>query len=302
MNRNVYKKLQMNKFPSKIVILGVGLIGGSIALGLKSHFGTKITILGSCDDSRRTQKAVREGIIDAAINHTDDLPKDTDLIIIATPVRTTVNIIKKLGQNCRLNCLIIDMGSTKKVISETAQNFLAGGASFIGTHPMAGSEMSGFENASVNLFRNKPWIICSPKKVSKSNLQVVKTLISILGANPIRMTAVTHDRLTIRASHIFLTASSLLVNAIAKEKNWPEIAKIASTGFRDTTRLASDNPGMKTDIVMTNRTNFLEVLSKLKDEITSFTQLIRESDDKAILKYFEDAKRVRDDWISTYFN
>lgn len=292
----------MKEFPEKIAIIGVGLIGGSIALGLKSHFGTKITILGSCDDPSRAQKAVREGIIDIAINNIANLPKDTDLIIIATPIRSTLEIIKRLGSNCPPNCLIIDIGSTKKVILATAQKFLAGEASFIGTHPMAGSEMSGFENASVNLFRNKPWIICPTQKVSNSNLQVVKALISILGANPVIMTAETHDRLTIGASHIFLAISSLLVNAIVKEKDWPEIAQIASTGFRDTTRLASDNPGMKTDIVMTNRTNLLVALGKLKDEITDFTQLIRESDDKAILKYFEDSKRVRDDWISTYFN
>lgn len=293
----------MKKFPTKVAILGVGLIGGSIAMGLKKHFGSKITILGTCSSLKKAQIAQKRGVIDIAIDTNSQLPEDIQLVIIATPIQTILKILKLHSSNLSQNTLIIDVGSTKKTLIEKAQNMLPNKLSFIGTHPMAGSEMSGFENASVNLFRNKPWIVCNDQlSINKSKFAILKTLIEILGAKMILMDAKVHDELTAWASHIFLVTSSILVKKVTMQRKWGEIAKIASTGFRDTTRLASDNPKMKTDIVLTNKINILKVLRNLKDEITDFSRLLEQNKQKAILEYFELTKKVRDGWLANYFS
>ncbi len=291
----------MKQFPDKIAILGVGLIGGSIALGLKRHFGAKITILGMCSSLKRAQTAQKEGIIDKAIAGCEDIPQNTKLIIISTPIKTILEKLHLLAKLHLRNCLIIDTGSTKEVISQSAKRESLS-SSFIGTHPMAGSEMSGFENSSVNLFRNKPWIICPFGTVNKNNLEIVNKLIFILGAKPFLLDAKTHDFVVTWGSHIFLLMTSILVNTIKKQKNWQTIAKAASTGFRDTTRLASDNPKMKTDIVLTNKEHLIGALVNTRSEIDHFIKLLQGSNADNIFTYFREAKLIRDNWLSNYFN
>lgn len=297
----------MKKFPSKIAILGVGLIGGSIAMGLKKHFGADVTILGSCKSVKRAQIAKQLGLIDEVINLRSRplglLLMKVNIVILATPVRETVKLIKLLSREKFRNCLIIDTGSTKKLVLDTAKQFLKSQISFIGTHPMAGSEMSGFENALVNLFRNKPWIVCSDQlPTDNKQLAIVAQIIEILGAKIVLMDAKKHDELISWASHLALITASILVNAVAGHKNWQQIAEIASTGFRDTTRLASDNPQMKTDIVVTNKSQLLESIGKFKNELDIFSNLVRQSGEESIFKYFQDSKNIRDKWVTNYFN
>lgn len=292
----------MKQFPNRIAILGVGLIGGSIALGLKKHFGPKITIFGSCASIKRAQIAKEMGIIDIAIGAKSQLPKDIRLVIVATPIRTILKILKSHAVSIPKNTLLIDVGSTKKTIIEEAQNLLPRKLSFIGTHPMAGSEMSGFENASVNLFRNKPWIICKAKATKHADLSIVEQLISILGAKPVLMNPDNHDELTTWASHIFLVTTSMLVKNVSRQKKWREIAEIASTGFRDSTRLASDNPVMKRDLVFTNKKNIVKALKNFKNEIDIFLQLLDKNKKAGVREYFENAKNIRDGWIANYFS
>lgn len=294
----------MNNVLKKVAILGVGLIGGSIALGLKRHFGSKITILGSCNSIERAKEAKRLGIIDEIIDlHAQPLGlRSVNLIVLAAPVGEIIKLLNMLSRINLGKCLIIDVGSTKEYIINAANQLLDTNISFIGTHPMAGSEMSGFENASVNLFRNKPWLVCPSQNTVKGSIPVVTEIISALGAKPIMMDAVSHDVNSSWASHLSLITSSILVNLCAKQKNWDEIAQIASTGFRDSTRLASDNPNMKTDIVQTNRQNLIKCLKALNTEISSFLELLNKNNRQDILEYFQHAKVKRDEWIQNYFS
>jgi len=288
----------VNEFPKKIAIIGVGLIGGSIALGLKQHLGAKITILGSCNNIERTKKAKESGIIDEVIDlHAQPQGlRSVTLIIIATPVGETIKLLELISKIKIKNCLIVDVGSTKEFVINTANQFLGPNISFIGTHPMAGSELSGFENADPNLFRNKPWIVCS------NNHPIISELIDILGAKKILMDAKKHDELTSWASHLNLVSSSILINAIGKQKNWPEVAKIASTGFRDTTRLASSNVEMKKDIIFTNKKNIIGSLIKFQKEIEVFVKLLQNNDTFKISNYLSTAKTIRDNWIENNFS
>lgn len=288
----------MNEFPKKVAILGLGLIGGSIAMGLKKHFRSKINILGSCSKLERTKKAKESGIIDEVIDlHAQPLGlRVVTLIILATPVGETIKLLKLFSKIKFKNCLIIDVGSTKEFVINAANQFIGPNTLFIGTHPMAGSELSGFENADPNLFRNKPWIICA------KNHPVVSELIDILGAKKILMDAKKHDEFSTWASHLNLVTSSILINTIGSQKNWPEIAKIASTGFRDTTRLASSNVEMKRDIILTNKENVTKSLSSFQKEIGNFISILNSNNTDQLTNYLSNAKTIRDNWLNDYFS
>lgn len=288
----------MKEISEKIAIIGVGLIGGSIALGLKQHYKSKITIYGACRDPKRAENAIKQGIIDRAIYDVKKIPTDMDLIILAVPVKTEVEILKALAKISFKNCLILDVGSTKKFILQQVQRILPGEISFIGTHPMAGKELSGFENSSPSLFVKKPWIVCPSLSVKTEDINIIKKLITALGAKIFMMDAETHDELTSWISHLQLSLSSILVNTIAREKKWEIMGKIASGGFRDSTRSASNNSEMKTDIILTNKANIITSLNKVNREINKFSKMIERSNDKEILKYFSTAKEIRNHWLS----
>lgn len=289
----------MNNLPQKIAIIGVGLIGGSIACGLKKRLGTKITILGACNSLKRAKLAKSYELIDVVINDIQDITTDTQLIILAVPVQTSIEILAKLAKK-KQKLLIMDIGSTKEKICEFAVNNLPENINFIGTHPMAGKETSGFEEADPNLFVGKPWIICPPKNTPLQSIAIVENLIELLRAKPVIMQDKNHDRLAAWASHLFLTISSILIAATHKQPQWQKLERIASTGFRDTTRLASQDPKMKTDIILTNRKNILMTLGKLKKEIDDFSELLLRNNNKEIFAYFDQTKKIRDRWLKTY--
>ncbi|MBI3379208.1 prephenate dehydrogenase [Candidatus Gottesmanbacteria bacterium] len=288
----------MRNFPKKIVIIGVGLIGASLALGLKKYFGAKISILGSCSTPKKTKSALEDHIIDSGIFNIKNIPKDVKLIILATPVKTSVEILKIIGKSALRNCLIMDVGSTKQFIINAANKLQTPGISFIGTHPMAGKEASGFKHADANLFRNKPWIVCNEVTTSTKDLNIVKNILTILGARLFLMDAQKHDELTSYISHVQLVLSSILINLVSGQKNWKKMRSIASNSFRYATRGASHNPLVKTDIVLTNKTNIIKALENIKKEIDKFCQMLSQSDEKQLLSYFHNAKLIRDEWLN----
>lgn len=286
-------------FPENITIIGVGLIGGSIALGLKLHLASKIKILGLCNDSKRAKQAKERGVIDKVILNLSDIPKNTDLVIIATPVSDIIKILPLLARSVSKKSLIMDVGSTKEQIMNLAESF--SNLVFVGTHPMAGTDLSGFENADPFLFHNKPWIICQSNNNDKDTVKIVEWLIGILGAKKVIMNAARHDQITAFSSHLMLVLSSVIVSANIKQTNWNLIAKAASSGFRDTTRLASHNPKVKTDIILSNKENIIKALSETKKEIDIFLKLIENSPDK-LFNYLQKTKLIRDNWLSASFS
>lgn len=291
----------MNNLPKKIAIIGVGLIGGSIARGLKKRLGMKITILGTCNSLKRSQLAKSKGVIDDVIQDIHHIPTDAQIIILALPVQISIEILANLAKKNQ-KLLIIDVGSTKQAICDFAQKILPNSLCFIGTHPMAGKETSGFEEADPNLFVGKPWMICPLKNTPLQSITTVENIIKLLGAKPVIMQDKDHDRLAAWASHLFLTISSILIATTHKQPQWQKLERIASTGFRDTTRLASQDPKMKTGIILTNRKNILMTLRKLKREIDHFYELLLRNNNKEIFAYFDKTKKIRDQWLIKYSN
>lgn len=290
----------MSKLPKTIVIIGIGLIGASIAMSLKSRLGREIKIIGVSKNLENSQRLQKLGLIDQSIENLSLIPDTTELIIISTPINVITKIISELVSRNKASTSIMDVGSIKGEILSYAEKF-GKKINFLGTHPMAGSEKQGHENADPNLFMNKPWVICKSNNTNKKTLDLVENVIKIMGAKPIFMNVIDHDQTITWASHMSLILTSILTCTAAKKSYWEKIEKAASTGFRDTTRLASQNPKMKKDIVAFNKTNIIQALNDLQKEITLFQNLLEKGNDSEILGYFSLSKKLRDDWIKKYF-
>lgn len=287
----------MRKLPKKITVIGVGLIGGSICLGLKKRLGKKVIISGLSHTLAKSQKVKTIGIIDKVINHISNIPVDSDIIVIATPIKRIISTLKELAKLPISKSLIIDVGSTKNIICKEAVKSLPDNFHFIGTHPMAGGEIPGAENSDPNLFINKPWIICSTKLSKNTDIDMLYRLIKLFGAKPVRLTSSKHDQIVTWSSHLPLILANILISTVSGQKKWKDIARVASTGFKDSTRLASHDPKMKKDIIISNETNLLPALDLLKQELEIFKTRVKTSEN-SIMQYLIKTKNTRDLWLS----
>ncbi len=285
-----------SKVPLRIGIVGVGLIGGSICMGLKQHLGKKITIFGSCHDTQRTHQALQLGIIDHVFTSVIDILKDIDCLILCAPTSKNIDELHHLRE--RDGILTFDVSSTKREICKEAERLHV---RFIGTHPMAGGELSGFEHATPYLFVNKPWVICPSKTALPHDDAVIQEIIRLLGAHSVIMSPQMHDRDIAAISHIPLLLSSILVR-VASRGNWNMRRKLASTGFKDSTRLASHDCRIKTDIVFSNKENILHNITMLEHEFKQIRSLLKINKRDELQKYFQDTKSIRDAWLKKDFN
>lgn len=287
------------KIPDKVAIIGVGLIGGSIARGLKRTLGNAVSICGMSSTPQRSLTARNKGIIDEAITFGD--LKGFEFIILATPISVTTDLLKKIPAFVKRKCLVIDVGSVKQILDKPVQK-LPENIHFVGTHPMAGKERGGFENSDPYLFMNKPWIICPVKKNSKEDLDIVRELVRLLGSKEIILSTLNHDQIVSFSSHLPLVVSSLLIKVAKKSPCFNMVQKTASTGFRDITRLASHDAHLKTDILLANKTNIISSLNKVKEEIDLLTGFMETGRKESLYRYFTQAKEMRDNWLEKYFN
>lgn len=285
----------------KITIAGVGMIGGSIALGLKRILSSLVTIYGFNSTSASTRKALQMGIIDKGLDSLTDIPADTDIFILSTPIEITKLLIPKLAKLHLPKTLFIDVGSIKTAISAIVKAHTNPIFSYISTHPMAGGQQKGMEFADPFLFRNKPWIVCMIDPVAKDKTLILDELISALGAHKIILESHVHDEIIVWSSHIPLMIASILVQSAFTGNQKSVIEKTASTGFRDTTRLASHDATFKTEIALNNSENILEGLHLLKKEIDVFSAMVQGKKARQLKQYFTDAKKKRDNWLSKQF-
>lgn len=271
----------------KIGIIGLGLIGGSIAKTLK-YINKEIKIFGILDD-KDSQKASKEKIIDQIFN-LENLIKNSNLIIISTPIETILKIakrIKNLNENFKNEILVIDTGSIKENIVKEFEILSDEKTEFLGTHPMAGWHKSGFENSKIGLFINYPWIITPHKKNKKSSINLISNFVQNLGSKPLILSSRDHDKITSRISH-FNYLLTLYLFAYVYEKN-KSYLKYAGTGFRTVTRLVSSNPYMWNQIFLNNYEN----IKKEKEEFIKFLKNFK-IDRNNFLKVSIKYKKLRD--------
>lgn len=275
----------------KIAIIGVGLIGGSIALKLREKgFGNEF--IGIDKAENHLQEALELGIIDKAKNLENGV-KSADIIITAIPVDATVKILPQVLDLVNENQTVMDTGSTKSGIVEAIKNHKNRNR-FVAFHPMWGTENSGPKSAQKESFSGRAAVICDKEDSEKDALELVEKIAKILEMHTIYMDAVDHDVHTAYISHISHITSYALANTVLeKEREEDTIFQLASSGFSSTVRLAKSHPEMWVPIFKQNKENVLDVLNEHITQLRKFKSALEKENYELLEELIKNANKIR---------
>ncbi len=274
--------------PKHVTIVGVGLLGGSIGLALKAQY-PDIEVAGVGRRQKSLDEALAIGAIDTAHFDAAQPAAKSDLIILATPVGAFARYLSDIAGVLKRGALVTDVGSTKATVVRMASSILGPAGPFVGSHPMAGSELKGPTFARADLFAGATCIVTPTPKTPAGLARRTEKLWRDMGMKTVQMTPAAHDRALARVSHLPHAVAGLLMML-------PDKADLAvsASGFRDTTRLASGDPEMWRDILMTNRKAMLAAVDKLDENLMILRDLLDASDAKGIERFLTNAKKRRD--------
>jgi prephenate dehydrogenase len=274
-----------------ITIIGVGLIGGSLAIGLKES-GFAAHIIGVERNQAHAQKALDLHIVDEILPIPQAILK-SDIIIAATPVDSLTTLIPIILDLINQNQTVIDVGSTKLPVLESVKSHAMRGR-FVATHPMAGTEYSGPEAAVLGLFEGKCCVLCETQASDANALLQIETLYAALKMRITTLGGTAHDLHTAYVSHISHIASfALALTVLEKEKAEDRIFELASGGFSSTVRLAKSNPETWIPIFRQNRDNVLDVLDEFINTVSKFRTLLIKKDFDSFQTMIEQANDIK---------
>ena len=278
-----------------IYIAGLGLIGASMALGIKRDH-PEYEILGYNRSQASRDIAIERGMINRATDDFASFAPLADMIILTLPIQQTLAFIKELANlDLKEGVIISDAGSTKSAIVTAAEeNFAGKPVRFVGAHPMAGSHKTGAASADVNLFENAYYIFTPSSLTTPDTLEEMKNLLSGLHARFIEIDAEEHDRVTSQISHFpHILASSLMEQTASYAEEHEMAKRFAAGGFRDMTRIAESEPGMWTSILLSNRETIIERIEDFKGRLDEIGQAISAGDETQIWNFFNQAREQR---------
>lgn len=281
-----------------VAIIGMGLLGTSLGMALR---GKNIHRLCWTRRGEVRQWALQHDAADETGSDIRTILSRADLTVLALPLPQIIFFLKEYAASWRPGSLVTDMGSVKNAILSAAETTLVPrGVGFIGSHPMAGTEKSGFENVFPSLFKNADVFLCPASNTKQQSLDALASFWKSTGARPLVLNAARHDSLVAHTSHVLHVAASALVLAILDSEDLEEkhlrFAGCA-TGFRDTSRIASSNPVMWREIVEYNAPAILGSLEKLEKNLVSLRTLIAEGRYGEFEARFAAGKALRDEWI-----
>ena len=270
-----------------IAVVGLGLMGASFALALHKA-RPDVVLVGSDPNPVVVRKALSRGIV--TTGNVDLTPLAlADVVVVGAPISAMREVFAKVAgiPGARL---VTDMASTKTDVAEWAA--AEGLDDFVGGHPLCGREVSGIDHADASLFEGAAWVLTRDEPR-------IAELVSAVGAHPVVMDAIAHDRLVAGVSHAAFLLSVGYVLAVSRRSDWPEAAQLAAGGFRDMSRLAAGEPDMYAAVVRTNRDNILEVLDGISSDLARIRRHI-EADDPRLIELFEEAREVRERWAKQH--
>ncbi|MEA1940185.1 MAG: prephenate dehydrogenase/arogenate dehydrogenase family protein [Candidatus Caldatribacteriota bacterium] len=264
----------------KITIIGVGLIGGSLGMAIKA--GCMNSRIVGVDKLKIIEKAIALSVIDQGTDNLLEGIQNADLIIISTPIGTILKLLAEIAPHLKEKCLVTDTGSTKTEIMKEANRILPSYVDFIGGHPMAGSEKFGIDAASIQLFKNKPYILIPRNKLNQKALEKMYGIVNMIGAYPLKLDAREHDRIAAAVSHLpQLIAISLvdLSGSLAEKENNENYFKASGSAFDDMTRIASSSFEIWKDIYATNNEIVIEMIGKFKKHLDKIEDKLKNNPD-----------------------
>lgn len=282
----------------KIGIIGLGLIGGSMAIDLKRK-GYASRILGVDNDPVNASAAERIGLVDAVVS-IEDCVKESDVVIVSVPVGAALKIVPEvldimaeLSEKGSCAKVLMDVCSTKESLA-AAVKYHPMRKSYVASHPMSGTEYSGPWAALPGLFDGRACIICDFNESSPAAVRTVEEIYDVLNMRIVYMNSSSHDVHTAYVSHFSHVISfALALTVLEKEKDEKHIFDLASGGFSSTVRLAKSNAEMWTPILLQNRENVLHVMDTYTGMLEAFRKAMEESDEEALRKLIQDANRIK---------
>jgi prephenate dehydrogenase len=261
----------------RIAFLGLGLIGGSVARAVRAHglAGAPAELVAWTRDGSGPRAALDDGVINEAAPDAAAAVDGARLVVLAAPPLACVELLRRLGRDGDLhhslgaNATVTDVASTKAALLATAAD---GGVPYVGGHPMAGREASGFDASDGTLFSGRPWVLT--EAVHGGDAGMVRELARACGARPMDLDAATHDRLVAAISHLPLVASVALVEAVAGTEDWPGAQALAASGWRDTTRLARGDVTMGAEIAASNAVAIAARMRDLRARLDEWIELL----------------------------
>jgi len=277
----------------RIAICGVGLIGGSLARVLREK---KIVgdIVGVGRSEERLQRAREEGIIDAYAAHLDAALGEVDLVVVATPVGMIVDLTKRMIPFLKKGTLITDVGSVKKGIVQEVEQFIPGTLHFVGAHPIAGTENSGFEASFATLFENSTCILTPVSTTSPVAVAQITELWSRAGSRVVSMDCDKHDEILAAVSHLPHVVAYTMVNCLLRREGFEKnILSFSGGGFKDFTRIAASHSEMWRDIILMNRDKVLPAIELFQDYLNELKEAIEKGDGEKLFSEFQKSRTFK---------
>ena len=291
---------------AQVTVIGTGLIGTSLGLALRGSALRNLTVVGSDAESAARSGAQKRQAFDRVESRLGNAIAEADIIILATPVLAMRELMEGMAPYLPEGCVVSDVGSTKTQVLEWADELLPDSVDFVGGHPMAGRETPGPENADGQLFAGKPYCVIPSPKASQRAVGEISTLAEAVGGVPYFISVDEHDSFVAAVSHLPFVLSTALVGCTSKSANWTDIGQLASSGYRDITRLASGDPIMHRDICISNAQPIVAWIDAFIRELYEYRKLLdtdgEAPETDAVGKVFEDAMLARNKWLAGEVN
>ena len=285
----------------KIAIIGTGLIGTSLGLALQQSQIKDLQVVGTDSDHQARSGAQKKGAFHRVENRLFNAVENADIVVLATPIMAMQDLMEIVGPELPEGCIVTDVGSSKSVVIEWADKFLPDRVDFVGGHPMAGKETPGPESAEATLFVDKTYCIIPSPRTSQRAVAEITTMVEAIGAKPYFIGLDEHDSFVAAVSHLPFLLSMALVGCTSKSANWEDIAQLASSGYRDITRLAAGDSVMHRDICVTNSKPIVAWIDTFIRELYEFRKMLDTEtgpDGEAIKATFDHANEARARWAA----
>lgn len=288
----------------RITIVGLGLIGTSLGMALRSADPKEsplgeVTIAGFDRDPRAIKEARGRLAIDREARSLAEAVRDAQIVVVATPVQAVREVFGQLATLLPAGAVVTDVSSTKAEVSAWAQQLLPSGVAFVGGHPMAGKEQAGAAAADPALFSGAIYCLTAGRGTPQAAIDAVEAIVRAAGAKPYYIDPEEHDAYVAGISHLPLLLSVGLVEITSASPAWKELAPLAATGFRDVSRLASGDPEMHRDILMTNKAGLARWINDMVRFLLDTRDQIEAGDVAAIEDLLRRARASRDAWLES---
>ena len=281
----------------QLAILGVGLIGGSLARALRQA-GACERIVGYGRNQENLKKAVELGVIDDYFDNPADAVKGSDMVVLAVPLGAISGVVAAIAEHLSADAIITDVGSAKQsVVDAVTAGLGASLTQFVPGHPIAGTEQSGVEASFATLFDQRRVILTPLPESSDQAVNKVRQMWQETGAEVVDMSISHHDDVLAATSHLPHILAYTLVDLLVGMDEKTDIFRFAAGGFRDFTRIASSSPEMWRDICINNKLAILPILEQYEQALASVRQVIEKDDSQALLELFTRAKTSRDGFV-----